>query len=323
MSALLSGELSSFKCTSKSSLRYTSKILRLASAQFPELFQSRRSPLLPLAPSQLVAYVAHLYYCDCRKILLVNHPGGIAMQPTLPLKHGILNLPVFLPDATFGFVRSLDNSDLEACRIPALMMNSYCLMQHPGANLIESVGGLHQFCNWHLPIVTDSGGFQTFSLIRENSKYGSISDKAVVFHPDGQKKKIVLTPEKIIQKQIAFGGDIIYCLDQCTHINDSPQIQLESVQRTIKWARRAKQEFVKLVLDKDWLEQRGLNCTPSFRVVVRWSLDEGAHLSFSKSALMASALEAGRSMRTTNCLPMLLNILPILYPRTIHGMLSG
>ena len=100
--------------------------------------------------------------------------------------------------------------------------------------------------NWSRPIVTDSGGFQAYSMIRENSKYGSLTDKGIIFRPENGGDKIVFTPEKSIQLQVSFGADVVICLDDCTHVDDSNEIQETSVRRTIAWARRCRDEFVKL-----------------------------------------------------------------------------
>ena len=90
--------------------------------------------------------------------------------------HGPLRAPCYIPDATRGFVRSVDASDLEAVGIPGLMINAYHLMTRPGIRVVQRLGGLHAFAGWSGPIVTDSGGFQVFSLIRENPKHGQIRD---------------------------------------------------------------------------------------------------------------------------------------------------
>ena len=86
-------------------------------------------------------------------------------QGRLRLLSGDLQLPAFLPDATRGVVRSLDSADLRECGIQALVMNTFHLMQHPGSSTVRALGGLHEMCDWSLPIFTDSGGFQAYSLI--------------------------------------------------------------------------------------------------------------------------------------------------------------
>lgn len=168
----------------------------------------------------------------------------------LALPHGDLRLPAFLPDATRAVVRSVDSADLEGCGVEALVMNTFHLMQRPGSTAIKALGGLHTLSGWRGPIMTDSGGFQIYSLIRQNPKYGRLSDKGAVFTPDGSDRKFNLTPEKSIQLQIGYGADIVVCLDDCTHPADPPDEQRQSVKRTIEWARRSKTEFSRLVTEK-------------------------------------------------------------------------
>jgi queuine tRNA-ribosyltransferase len=168
------------------------------------------------------------------------------MDKTFLTSHGEIPLPAFLPDATFGQVRSLDAQDLAACGVQAVMMNSYHLMQKPGTTVISSLGGLHSFSGWQGPIFTDSGGFQAYSLIRQNSNFGSFSDDGIVLKDAARGKKIALTPEKSIQMQWKMGADVLFCLDDCTHVDDVESEQVLSVQRTVAWAKRCKQEFQRL-----------------------------------------------------------------------------
>lgn len=176
----------------------------------------------------------------------------------LKLPHGQLNLPAFLPDATFGVVRSVDSFDLEKCGIQALMMNTFHLMQKPGSSTIKNLNGVHRMSGWSSPIFTDSGGFQSYSLIRENSKYGSITDQGIVFRPNNSSRKLKLTPEKSIQLQFSYGADVLFCLDDCTHIDDSFKRQEQAVRRTIKWAQRSKSEFERLLNQKHICQHRPL-----------------------------------------------------------------
>lgn len=163
--------------------------------------------------------------------------------------HGALQFPIFMPDATRAVVRTVDSGDLERVGITALVMNAYHLMQNPGSTTIKSLGGLHKMAAWDYPILTDSGGFQIYSLIRQNPKYGTITDNGALFRPDGDKK-FNLTPEKSIQLQFGYGADILVCLDDCTHVADSLADQRASVQRTIKWAKRCKAEFEKNIIER-------------------------------------------------------------------------
>src|SRR6516165_3973122 len=113
---------------------------------------------------------------------------------SLHLPHGPLSLPAFLPDATLGVVRNVDSADLERCGIEAVVMNTFHLMQRPGSSTITALGGLHRMSGWPHPIITDSGGFQAYSLIRQNAKNGSLSNQGIIFRPEGTDKKLQLTP---------------------------------------------------------------------------------------------------------------------------------
>jgi len=162
---------------------------------------------------------------------------------TLATAHGALPLPVFLPDATRGVVRAVDSADLEAVGVEGLVMSAFHLMQHPGSTTVKALGGLHAMTGWTRPIITDSGGFQAWSLIRENAANGTLTDKAIIFRPQGGKDKIVLTPEKSVQLQLSYGADVVICLDDCTHADDPDEVQRDSVRRTIAWAKRCRAEF--------------------------------------------------------------------------------
>lgn len=169
----------------------------------------------------------------------------------LETPHGRLDYPVYLPDATYGMVRGVDAVDLEQAGVQGLVMNTFHLMQKPGSLTVQSLGGIHAMSGWSKPIITDSGGFQAYSLIRENTKFGKINDNGITITPEGLKRKLLLSPEKTVQLQMAYGSDVVICLDQCTHPDDSDQVQQESVRRTIEWAKRCKQEFTKRLVHSE------------------------------------------------------------------------
>jgi queuine tRNA-ribosyltransferase len=168
----------------------------------------------------------------------------------LTLPHGHIQFPIYMPDATLGVVRSLDSTDLSSCSVEALVMNTFHLMQKPGSSTIQSLGGLHTMSAWPHPIVTDSGGFQAYSLISQNAKFGSINDEGITFKPEGSDRKFNLTPEKAVQLQMAYDSDIIMCLDYCTHVDAPDTLQEEAVNHTIAWARRCKDEYTRLLKQK-------------------------------------------------------------------------
>ena len=164
----------------------------------------------------------------------------------IDLPHGRLDYPVFFADATYGMVRSVDAVDLENAGVQGLVMNTFHLMQKPGSLTVQSLHGIHQMSGWNKPIITDSGGFQAYSLIHENEKFGKITDSGITINVENSKRKLQLTPEKTVQLQMSFGTDIVICLDECTHADASDNEQELSVNRTIAWAARCKQEFLRL-----------------------------------------------------------------------------
>jgi len=168
----------------------------------------------------------------------------------LTCNHGQLDLPQFLPDATFGQVRGLSAEAASQCGLQAMMMNTFHLMQKPGASTVKSLGGLHTMSGWGGVIFSDSGGFQAYSLIRQNARFGQLSDNGLVFKPADGMRKYLLTPEKCIQLQMSFGADVLFCLDDCTHIDDPDEQQVISVERTIHWAKRCRAEFDRLLAEK-------------------------------------------------------------------------
>jgi len=180
----------------------------------------------------------------------------IRRQTSLQLPHGRVQLPTFLPDATLGVVRSVDSTDLQQCGIEAVVMNTFHLMQRPGSSTITSLGGLHTMSSWPRPIITDSGGFQAYSLIRQNARYGHLNDKGLTFQPDGSSRKFHLSPEKSVQLQVSYDSDVVICLDDCTHVDDPLDVQQESVKRTVDWARRCKLEFQHLMQQKKIHQER-------------------------------------------------------------------
>lgn len=160
---------------------------------------------------------------------------------------GRVPLPAFFPDATYGAIRAGSFEDVYRGGLYGCEMNSYHLMTKPGAKLVKSLGGLHGFTGYRGAILTDSGGFQLYSLIRENADYGEIRDKEIIFRPDRGREKLTFTPEKCIQVQFQYGSDVMMALDMCTHPDDPADVQRRSVELTVRWGERCRAEFDKLV----------------------------------------------------------------------------
>ena len=158
-----------------------------------------------------------------------------------------VSFPIYLPDATLGVVRGLQATDLKIVGVEALVVNTYHLMIRPGAAILRDFGGIKKYMNWDGLIVSDSGGFQLLSMIYRNKLLGKINQSGVVFSQNSnpQGEKLVFTPEKSIQVQFAIGADIMVCLDDCPPVNISSEENDLTVERTIEWAKRSKEEYLR------------------------------------------------------------------------------
>ncbi len=154
-------------------------------------------------------------------------------------RHGSVETPVFMPVGTLGSVKSLSPEELCEAGAQIILGNTYHLYLRPGCEVIERFSGLHRFMHWEKPILTDSGGFQVFSL----SKLARINEEGVSFqsHIDGSSH--LLTPEKAIEIQGSLGSDIIMCLDQCVGHPADTQKTREAVDLTTRWAARSKMKW--------------------------------------------------------------------------------
>ena len=147
--------------------------------------------------------------------------------------HGLIETPTFMPVGTQATVKAVTPAQLDEIGVQILLANTYHLFIRPGADLVAELGGLHHFMNWNKPILTDSGGFQVFSL----SDLRKITDEGVIFksHLDGSK--IFFTPELAIQVQEKLGADIIMAFDECPEPTDR-KLNERAVERTNQWAQR-------------------------------------------------------------------------------------
>ncbi len=155
---------------------------------------------------------------------------------TIDTAHGKIETPVFMPVGTRGAVKTLTNQQLEAIGAQIILGNTYHLMLRPGMDVMEKAGGLHRFMNWPHPILTDSGGFQVFSLASLNR----VTDKGVTFqsHIDGSKH--FLGPNESMQIQKAIGSDIVMAFDECSpYPCERPQVE-EAMARTHRWAKQCR-----------------------------------------------------------------------------------
>lgn len=149
--------------------------------------------------------------------------------------HGMVETPAFMPVGTQGSVKTLSPRDLEESGCQVILANTYHLYLRPGAEVIRALGGLHRFMGWKGPILTDSGGYQVFSL----GALRKITEEGVHFqsHLDGSSH--LLTPEKVIEIQEGLGSDVAMVLDECIPYPSSREYVLASTKRTVRWARRS------------------------------------------------------------------------------------
>ncbi|MDZ7798594.1 MAG: tRNA guanosine(34) transglycosylase Tgt [Patescibacteria group bacterium] len=159
----------------------------------------------------------------------------------LKTKHGSIKTPFFMPIATKGAVKTLTPKQLKDIKAQIVLGNTYHLNLRPGAKIIKKAGGLHHFMNWPGPILTDSGGYQVFSL----AKFRKITPKGVIFKDNVSGQKHLLTPEKAIQIQIDLGVDIIMSLDECPPYPCPKKYAHDSMKITTDWAKRGLKYFKK------------------------------------------------------------------------------
>ncbi len=166
--------------------------------------------------------------------------------------HGDLTTPFYMPDATRSGIRGLPMEHISQVGIQALCMNTYHLMLRPGVETIKKAGGLHAFSGWSGPILTDSGGYQVFSLIHKNPKLGKVTEEGAKFRDVYSGDWKMLTPELSIQIQCDLGVDMMVILDD-VRPNDRSKAELDdAVDRTIRWAKRAWAEYKKQETYRGW-----------------------------------------------------------------------
>lgn len=164
---------------------------------------------------------------------------GRARAGVFRFRRGRVRTPCFMPVGTLGTVKALSPSELEGAGAEIVLGNAYHLYLRPGLEVMEKVGGLHRFMQWPRPILTDSGGFQVFSLARINE----VDDGGVTFqsHIDGSRHR--LTPERSIEIQAVLGSDIMMALDECPPGRADPERARVAAERTLKWLERCRRRY--------------------------------------------------------------------------------
>ncbi len=172
---------------------------------------------------------------------------GHARRGTLTLNHGVVQTPIFMPVGTYGTVKGVMPKSLEEMGAQIILGNTFHLWMRPGLDVMAQFGGLHRFENWHKPILTDSGGFQVWSL----GEMRKISEEGVKFASPVNGDKLFLTPEISMQIQTTLNSDIVMQFDECTPYDVKGHITTErearqSMELSLRWAQRCKTEFARL-----------------------------------------------------------------------------
>ena len=157
----------------------------------------------------------------------------------LSLPHGVVETPVFMPVGTQASVKALDSTDLYRTGAEIILGNTYHLYLRPGTEVLETFSGIHRFMRWDRPVLTDSGGFQIFSL----SSLNKVSEDGVLFQSSLDGSRHFFSPEKAIEVQRSIGADIIMCLDECTEYPADYDRAAASQALTERWARRCKAQW--------------------------------------------------------------------------------
>ncbi len=168
----------------------------------------------------------------------LEHQDGLARAGTVTTARGTFTTPCFMPVGTRGAVKHLSSLDMEDLGAQVILSNNYHLMMRPGADVVEQLGGLHKMADWNGHTLTDSGGYQIFSLKPK------ITDEGARFKSVYDGSTHVMTPESAVDSQIKIGADIQMVLDVCSELPSHPAVIRRALERTADWAGRARSEFL-------------------------------------------------------------------------------
>ncbi|MCU7836308.1 MAG: tRNA guanosine(34) transglycosylase Tgt [gamma proteobacterium symbiont of Taylorina sp.] len=170
---------------------------------------------------------------------------GIVRRGEITFPRGMIQTPAFMPVGTAATVKSMTPEDVESTGADIILGNTFHLMLRPGMEVIEAHKGLHSFMHWHKPILTDSGGFQVFSL----GELRKITEKGVTFSSPVDGRKVFMGPEESMQVQRTLGSDIVMIFDECTPYPATYEEAQTSMELSLRWAKRSRQSFDLLAPD--------------------------------------------------------------------------
>jgi queuine tRNA-ribosyltransferase len=164
---------------------------------------------------------------------------GAARRGRLHLAHGAVETPAFMPVGTYGTVKGVTPEELVACGAEIILANTFHLMLRPGADVVRAHGGLHGMMHWQRPILTDSGGYQVFSL----ASMRKLTEEGVRFRSPVDGAEVFLDPERAMQVQRALGSDVAMVFDECTPFPATEQEARESMELSLRWSSRSRSAF--------------------------------------------------------------------------------
>ena len=172
----------------------------------------------------------------------LRREDGSARQASFSTPHGVVETPAFMPVGTHGSVRGLSTGEIEGAGARMILANAYHLFLRPGDEMVRALGGIHAFSRWNGPLLTDSGGYQVFSL----SRYRSVSEEGVEFRSriDGQRHNY--TPERVMQIERNIGADVIMQLDELIEAGADTERARAAMERSLRWLERCRVEFERL-----------------------------------------------------------------------------
>src|ERR1700732_65058 len=190
----------------------------------------------------------------------VEAPAGSARAGRLITPHGAIETPVFMPVGTVATVKGVPQDVLEELGVQILLGNTYHLYLRPGVETVRKLGGLHGFMSWPHPILTDSGGFQVFSL----NELRKVTEEGVTFrsHLDGSAH--FLSPESAMEAQIGLGADIMMAFDECTEFPADRERARQSMELTLRWAARSKKYFEQHKKEVPWATDQLASGVPTW-----------------------------------------------------------
>jgi queuine tRNA-ribosyltransferase len=172
----------------------------------------------------------------------ISHQCGAARRGAMSFRRGSIKTPAFMPVGTYGTVKSVTPEEVAADGAEIILGNTFHLMLRPGTEIIRAHGGLHEFMNWDRPILTDSGGFQVFSL----AAMRKLSEEGVRFQSPVNGDEVFLSPERSMEVQHDLNADISMIFDECTPYPATEQEARESMQLSLRWAERSRKRFDEL-----------------------------------------------------------------------------